>query len=166
MKKIIYILLITGFISGCAQTYNDRHYNSNNKLSNVKIEKYESKPFKKEPNKSAGWNFYQEADDYIFKCELIADAGYRLYQITQDSNVRDQYANNLTECTVDAMKHVLITYQDFKGSKTTKKIKDSGESFYKRWTSYIESMSTYSPKDEDLERDYKKALTDFRIDLK
>ena len=150
MKKIIYILLITGFISGCAQTYNDRHYNSNNKLSNVKIEKYESKPFKKEPNKSAGWNFYQEADDYIFKCELIADAGYRLYQITQDSNVRD----------------VLITYQDFKGSKTTKKIKDSGESFYKRWTSYIESMSTYSPKDEDLERDYKKALTDFRIDLK
>lgn len=107
-------------------------------------------------NRSAASNFQARLDASAWSCDLEASSGHSLYKMGIRSAIQT-YGESLNDCRAHARSEGDQAIQKLNQSKLNGKLMDLSKDLYSKWSTYLGSMSVYSPADASAKNQYEQA---------
>ncbi len=111
--------------------------------------------------KSPAWNFANALNATVMQCSREASTGYLMYGVmrsTGNSRQPDDYAQVLLDCSKFAHQKGSEAVARLKQAKVSPELRELAKDLYAKWSTYIASMSVYSPKNTTAQVQFETAL--------
>jgi len=113
-------------------------------------------PYTYSESKSAALNFQSRLDASVWRCDLEASSGHSLYSMGIRVALQT-YGDSLSDCRSYARSEGNQAIQKLNQAKPNEKIMQLSKDLYAKWSTYIGSLSVYSPADALAKTQYEQA---------
>lgn len=117
---------------------------------------FEPMSFTYSESRSAVSNFQARLDASAWHCALEASSGHSLYEMGIRSAIQT-YGESLNDCRAHARSEGDKAIQKLNQSKLNSKLMELSKDLYAKWSTYLGSMSVYSPADASAKNQYDQA---------